>query len=94
MRNGKSEPMWFRVRRVERQAALLERMLERLGASAGAVARDRHGAGFAEARSRCLVCHRSTECLQWLDRDEAGIAPPFCSDLRFLNAMKGPGFSA
>ena len=57
---------------VERQASRMHEMMKRLDVDALALVRQKNGEVYAEARSRCLLCHESVRCLRWLDGKSGG----------------------
>ena len=66
-------------RTVERRAIRMRQMMNRLNVDAVALLRVRDGDACAEARSKCLLCNESDQCLRWLDRDHGGSnTPDFC----------------
>jgi hypothetical protein len=77
---------WWMTRRVERQATRMHEMMDRLGVDGAALARERQGEAYAEARTRCMTCGTSDRCLRWLDGDPASKGPPdFCPNLRLFH---------
>ena len=80
---------WWMTRRVERQATRMHEMMDRLSVDEAALARDRQGEVYAEARARCLTCGTSDKCLRWLDREPAPEEPPaFCPKLRLFQQYR------
>ena len=78
---------WWMTRRVERQATRMHDMMDRLGVDGAALARERQGDLYAEARTRCLTCGTSDKCLRWLERPPAARGTPgFCPNLRLFEA--------
>ena len=76
---------WPLQRAVERQAIRMHQMMDRLEVDTVAFVRLRMGEAYAEARSRCLVCHQTDACLRWLDgRDRSNTAPKFCPALELF----------
>ncbi len=66
-------------RTVERRAMRMRQMMHRLNVDAVALLCVRSGEAFAEARSKCVLCDQSDQCLRWLDRDYgSSTAPDFC----------------
>jgi hypothetical protein len=78
---------WAMQRTVERQANLMHAMMKYLNIDAVALVRQRNGEVYAEARTRCLVCQRSAECLEWMDGQSDG-APDFCPLVQFFDAYQ------
>ncbi len=76
-------------RSVGRQAVRVHRMMCRLDVDPAALIRSRHGETYAEARSKCLSCAASGDCLRWLDGCtlEAG-SPDFCPNLQTFYPCK------
>ncbi len=70
-----------------RQAIRMHRMMARLNADAAALIRVRNGCAYAEARSACLLCRASEECLRWLGESSDG-SPDFCPNLAFFKLGK------
>lgn len=80
---------WWMTRRVERQATRMHAVMERLDVDAAALARVRQGQAYAEARTRCVTCGTSDQCLRWLDsRPAASNAPVFCPNLRLFEQFR------
>ena len=74
---------WWMTRRVERQATRMHEIMERLDVDAAALARADKGDAYLQARTRCLTCGTSDQCLRWLDANPAPArAPDFCPNLR------------
>ena len=82
---------WWMTRRVERQATRMHEMMERLDVDGAALARLSEGQVYADARTRCLTCGTSGECLRWLDSPHAsGEEPAFCLNLSLFERFKRP----
>lgn len=78
---------WPMHRRVERQAIRMHQMMQRLDVDAICLVRLRRGDAYAEARTRCLLCRTTEECLRWLDDSAtAGTSPQFCPNLSLFRA--------
>ncbi len=76
---------WPIVAQVERQAELMERMMQVLGVNEAAAARSDRGEAFARARTVCLNCTASRECEVWLDAARRVVcAPSFCPNAIFF----------
>jgi hypothetical protein len=83
------------LKRVFSQVALMDRMMERVGADPGTAARAGGGAAWYEARSRCIACCSGKQCRQWLATAPT-VPPPeppeFCHNADFLKrCRKRPG---
>ena len=79
-----SRPM---LKRVLKQAELMDRMMEHLGVNAATAARLDKGTAFYEARTRCIACHSERQCQDWLRRPpvEPSMEPPeFCHNSAFF----------
>ncbi len=77
------------ARSVERQATRMHQMMERLEVDPTALVRLRNGEAYTEARSRCLTCLDSSDCLRWLDGyGSADECPEFCPNLKIFNPRK------
>jgi hypothetical protein len=81
---------WWMTRRVERRATRMHEVMERLDVDGAALARVDRGQVYAQARTRCLTCGTSDQCLRWLDsqaplRDQA---PGFCPNQRLFEAFR------
>jgi hypothetical protein len=77
------------LRRVFRQTALMDTMMERVGVDPVAAARDSEGTAWYEARSRCIACCSGRQCRDWLSQTPAtSKPPPFCHNADFLNRCK------
>jgi hypothetical protein len=80
---------WWMTRRVERQAARMHEVMERLDVDGAALARVRRGQAYADARTRCLTCGTSERCLRWLDNGPTQIgSPEFCPNLRLFKEFR------
>ncbi len=70
-------------RSVERQAVRMHQMMCRLDVDPAALIRLRRGETYAEARSRCLSCAASGDCLRWLSGGDLETeSPDFCPNLQ------------
>jgi hypothetical protein len=80
------------LRRVVRQIALMDRLMERVGVDPGAAARDSGGAAWYEARSKCIACCSGKQCRDWLANlpdDGPPVEPPaFCHNADFLRRCR------
>jgi hypothetical protein len=80
---------WPMFRRVERQAKRFVEMMQRLDVDTSKLVRIRDGAAYKEARDKCRDCHRTHECLIWLDADPPSLASPkFCPNFRLFEKCK------
>lgn len=76
-------------RSVERQAVRLHQMMCRLDVDPAALIRLRRGETYAEARSRCLSCATSGDCLRWLDGYALEAeSPEFCPNFKTFQPCK------
>jgi hypothetical protein len=67
----------------------MHEMMERLDVDSAALARERQGQVYAEARARCLTCGTSDQCLRWLDsRPPSGEPPTFCPNRRLFESYR------
>ena len=81
---------WPMFQHVERRASRMHEMMDRLGVDAAALARDRDGQTYAEARKTCLNCPSGDACLRWLDQGQVGPGKPmFCPGLTTFEAFIG-----
>jgi hypothetical protein len=78
--------------RIFRLAALMDRMMQRLGVDPQAAARADRGMAFYAARTRCLACSRERQCRDWVARAaHAPSAPPaFCDNAEFFRRLQSP----
>jgi hypothetical protein len=80
---------WPMFHRVERRATRMHEVMDRLNVDLVALTLLCEGNAYAEARSLCLFCGSSAECLSWLDRPERGDEQPqFCPVLPRFEACK------
>ncbi len=89
------ERRWPQSEKVWRQFALMDLVMERMGADPLAAARKRGGMALADARNTCLGCPFHRQCRDLLERG-GDIAEPaaFCPNADFLaefRAQFGPG---
>jgi len=77
-------------RRVERRAIRLQTMMGRLKIDPIALIRLGRGDVYVKARSICLSCQDSGDCLRWLDQGANG-NPDFCPVLEVLNTCRTIG---
>jgi hypothetical protein len=79
------------LRRVFRQVALMDNMMERVGVDPGAAARDSGGEAWYEARTRCIACCSGKQCRDWLASPPEGQPaepPEFCHNADFLERCR------
>lgn len=77
--------------RILRRAALMDRMMQRVGADRNAAVSVDSGSAWFEARVKCIACSRERQCREWLTRLQAGApsAPPlFCHNVAFFRRCK------
>lgn len=67
--------------KLEQQELLFDRMVERCGVDVGRLARLDDGQGYAQARTRCLLCPAPSLCAFWLDAAPSNSEPVFCPNL-------------
>lgn len=73
-------------RQTERQARRMREMIERLNVDTAKLAR--LGDVHSQARTTCLSCRNTAECLTWLDAAEHDAAPPtFCPNLMLFEKL-------
>jgi hypothetical protein len=83
-----SRPM---LKRVFRQAELMDRMMERVGVDLAKAARLDRGAAWYEARTRCIACCCERQCLNWLEHSQAQAPaepPEFCHNTEFFRSCR------
>jgi hypothetical protein len=67
----------------------MHEMMRRLGVDPARLARLRRGDAYAEARTRCLSCAVSDDCLRWLDApSSSGARPVFCPNLAVFEGAR------
>lgn len=59
---------WSQSEIVWRQFALMDLVMERVGADPLVAARKRGGSALADARKTCLACPVHRQCRDWLER--------------------------
>jgi hypothetical protein len=77
--------------RVMRQAALMDRMMRRVGADRNAAVSLDGGSAWFEARLKCIACRREPRCLEWLAHAQAALPsdpPQFCHNVAFFRRCK------
>ena len=80
---------WPMFRHVERQATRLADMMQRVEVDTTKLVRQRMGDAYAEARTKCIVCCNSRECLLWLDANPPSCeAPTFCPNFALFASCK------
>lgn len=80
--------MWPMADRVERQASRMHEMMKRLDVNGAKLARLDYAKTYQDARTACLLCARSKECLRWLDEPATADRPSFCPSLALFEACK------
>ena len=82
---------WPMFRNVERQATRMHDMMNKLDVKGIDVARVRSGEAYAEARTKCLDCHNTHECLAWVQSDKPDNGKPdFCPNFPLFEGLKKP----
>jgi hypothetical protein len=77
--------------RVLDRAALMDRVMERIGTDPGRAARVDEGMAWYEARTRCIACNADRQCHAWLELPVGGApqtAPVFCPNAAFLESCR------
>lgn len=74
--------------RVERQASRMHEMMRRLDVDGARLARLDRASTYQAARTACLLCPASAECLRWLDGNPATERPTFCPSLDLFEACR------
>jgi hypothetical protein len=64
------------LNRIFRQAELMDRVMERVGADIPTASRLDRGMAWYEARSRCIACCHERECRVWLASTNPSTALP------------------
>lgn len=81
-----------KFRQVERQARRMHEMMDRLDVDAASLARLDQGQAYAHARTRCLNCSETQECLRWLDAfSEIADRPEFCRNVDLFESCRKCG---
>ena len=76
---------WPIFNRVLRQAAMMDRMMQRAGVEPGVAVRLDKGGAYYAARTRCIECPAADRCHGWLDEAAGGSLPPdFCPNVAFF----------
>ena len=79
------------LNRVFAQVALMDGMMERVGADPVAAAREEAGMAWYEARTKCIGCCSGALCRAWLARARWPAQPPaFCHNADFLRRCSEP----
>jgi hypothetical protein len=78
--------------RVFRLAALMDRMMLRLGVDPLAAARADRGRTLYEARRRCFVCRSERQCRDWVPHPlpRPSAPPPFCGNAEIFRQLQAP----
>jgi Family of unknown function (DUF6455) len=80
---------WPLFNRVFRQAARMDRMLDRVGVSPSVAVRLESGIAWYEARTRCIECVHEQCCRNWLESTSPSSAEPdFCPNAQFFEECK------
>jgi hypothetical protein len=91
------------LNRVLRRAALMDNVMQRVGADHDAARALDGGSAWFEARVKCIACGSEQQCLEWLVRSQpaAYSAPPqFCLNAEYFcrcrdgTAIDAPPFHA
>jgi len=75
------------LNRIFRQAALMDRVMERVRVDPMAAARVDSGMAWYEARTKCIACRNERQCRDWVARPEADAysqPPEFCHNAEFF----------
>ncbi len=76
---------WPIFNRVLRQAAMMDRMMQRAGVEPGVAVRLDKGCAYYAARTRCIECPVADRCHAWLDDPQGGPLPPeYCPNVAFF----------
>jgi hypothetical protein len=76
---------WPVLNRIFRQAALMDKMMERVGVEPINAVRIDQGMAFYEARTKCIDCFNDGVCRRWLDcANVNGTPPSFCPNAEFF----------
>jgi hypothetical protein len=82
------------LNRILRRAALMDSVMQRVGANHDA-ARTLDGATASfEGRVKCIACDRERECLEWLAHSQAAassVPPQFCPNAAYFRRCRGGG---
>lgn len=77
---------WHVLRRVERQAVHMDRVMDQLPAGVGMAVRKSGGSAYLEARRACAFCAFDKRCHQWIEEHPEPAQPPaFCPNARFFS---------
>ena len=80
---------WPLFNRVFRQAARMDRMMDRVGVSPSVAVRLESGMAWYEARTRCIDCVNEQSCRNWLESaSPLSAAPDFCPNAQFFQECK------
>jgi len=80
---------WPIFSRVLRQAELMDRMMDRVGASPSVAVRLESGMAWYEARTRCIDCVHDQRCRDWLQSASPSSAEPdFCPNAQFFRECR------
>lgn len=82
---------WPMFRHVEQQATRMHDMMDQLDVKGIDLARVCNGEAYAEARTKCLDCHNTHECLAWLQSKAPDkVDPDFCPNYPLFEGLKKP----
>lgn len=79
------------LNRVLRRAALMDGVMQRVGADYDAARSLDGGTAWFEGRVKCIACGRERECLEWLAHSQATAcpAPPrFCPNAAYFRRCR------
>lgn len=83
---------WPVYNRVFRQAELMDRVMERLGAKQSVAVRRENGMAWYEARTKCIDCVHERQCRNWLEATTSSDAgSDFCPNARFFDECREGG---
>jgi Family of unknown function (DUF6455) len=76
---------WPMLDQNSRQPELMQRMMVRIGVNQAMAARVDGGMAWADARTKCIFCHRTAECCAWLEGPETVPMPTgLCPNIEFF----------
>lgn len=76
---------WPVFNRISRRVELMDRMMERVGATPAVAVRIDQGMAWYGARAKCIDCAQERECRSWLENsDGTGTSPDFCPNAQFF----------
>ena len=82
---------WPVYNRIFRQAELMDRMMEHVGANQSVAVRLENGMAWYEARTRCIDGAHERQCRNWLElgSNASRAKPDFCPNARFFQSCQG-----